>query len=294
MSSVAGSLFGSSGQERPSQQASGFAALPSDLQNVFRDLTLTAGDFIASTGDAFRPIDLTSQEIMVGEQFGLPFTDPAAYSQSVQSFLNPYRDIITQDINRDFEGAFNAANAAASQAGAFGSTRQMQALGDVERARSDAISRAMADQYGQALGQRQQSLGNLLGFGGLQRDLSLQQSQAPLNQLGAVSNIISPLLGTSTGTGRYTTQGSSGSVNDIASIAQLGMSLAGLFSDERLKKNIVKIGRKNNLDLYEYEYLWSPQKFIGYMAQEVKEKFPQAISYIGKYMTVDYGVINGK
>lgn len=72
------------------------------------------------------------------------------------------------------------------------------------------------------------------------------------------------------------------------------MSLAGLFSDERLKKNIVKIGHKNNLDLYEYEYLWSPQKFIGYMAQEVKKKFPEAISYIGKYMTVNYGVINGK
>lgn len=193
-------IFGGSETKQGSSSQSGYGALPENLKNIFSDLGETAGSFINRSGSNFMPMGLSEQEQMVENQFSMPFTDPAGFGETIRNFLNPYRDIITQDINRQYEDQFNASNAAASQAGAFGSSRQMNALSDIDRARSDAISRAMADQYQNALGQRQNTLSSILGFGGLERGLDLQRNQAPIQQLAALSNLLSPLLGASTST----------------------------------------------------------------------------------------------
>ena len=65
-------------------------------------------------------------------------------------------------------------------------------------------------------------------------------------------------------------------------------------SDIRLKKNITyKKKSKSGLNIYEFEYKWSPQKYIGVMAQEIKKIKPSAISKdIFGYMMVDYNQLD--
>ena len=63
------------------------------------------------------------------------------------------------------------------------------------------------------------------------------------------------------------------------------------FSDRRLKENIKKVGKANNgLPIYTYNYKNDPteQTHIGFMADEVEKKHPDAVGLAGGYKTVDY------
>lgn len=62
-------------------------------------------------------------------------------------------------------------------------------------------------------------------------------------------------------------------------------SLSGLpWSDRRLKENITSIGYENGHKIYKFNYIWSPEEYIGVMADEVM----QAAIKVGKYFKVDY------
>ena len=76
----------------------------------------------------------------------------------------------------------------------------------------------------------------------------------------------------------------------VGDIAAAGISK----SDRRLKKNIkYKSKSKSGLNVYEFEYNWSPQKYIGVMAQEVKKVKPSAVSEnIFGHMMVDYNQLD--
>ena len=123
MGGIVSSVFGSDAEERPSQSQnlSGFAALPSDLQDIFRNLAESTQPIIDNPASFFSPIDLTSQELLAQDLISQPFTDPLAFGATLQNIASPFEDLVTRNINRDFEDFFNAANAATSQAGAFGS-----------------------------------------------------------------------------------------------------------------------------------------------------------------------------
>lgn len=60
------------------------------------------------------------------------------------------------------------------------------------------------------------------------------------------------------------------------------------WSDQRLKKNIRALGEENGYPVYEFEYIWSPIRYIGVMAQDILTRCPEAIKKFGKYMAVDY------
>lgn len=60
------------------------------------------------------------------------------------------------------------------------------------------------------------------------------------------------------------------------------------WSDIRLKKNIIPAGEENGYPLYEFQYLWSPIRYIGVMAQDVMKKNPEAVLKFGKFMAVNY------
>jgi len=67
--------------------------------------------------------------------------------------------------------------------------------------------------------------------------------------------------------------------------------LKKIFSDERLKRDIVPLGIENGFNTYEFRYIWGTQKYKGVMAQEVMKTNPQAVdSIFGVYM-VDYDEI---
>jgi hypothetical protein len=158
--------------------------------------TYVMKDVIQNPDDYFRPMDMTAEEQLAQDAILAAFQDPQAYQQQVETFLSPYRNIISQDINKAFEAPQGALASRASEAGAFGSSRHRMGEADLERSRLDALSSALQSQYNVAQGQLQQGIGNLLGFGGFQRDLDLAQRQAPISAAQSYSNLlVNPYVG---------------------------------------------------------------------------------------------------
>lgn len=63
------------------------------------------------------------------------------------------------------------------------------------------------------------------------------------------------------------------------------------FSDERLKRDVSRIGERDGLGVYLFRYLWSPVWHVGHMAQEVIKSRPDAVHDVGGYLAVDYGAL---
>lgn len=79
-------------------------------------------------------------------------------------------------------------------------------------------------------------------------------------------------------------------VNNLLNIAATGAKAAAAFSDMRLKRNIQRIGEMpSGLPMYEFEYVWGPERFIGVMAQEALNYAPWAVAMDETgYLKVDY------
>lgn len=68
------------------------------------------------------------------------------------------------------------------------------------------------------------------------------------------------------------------------------ISTASIFSDIRLKRDVVPVGSLDNgIDLYRYRYLWDDQAYVGVMAHEVAQIAPDAVVH-GEdgYLRVNY------
>ena len=80
----------------------------------------------------------------------------------------------------------------------------------------------------------------------------------------------------------------------MAALGDIASNSKFITSDITLKKNIkYKSKSKSGLNIYEFEYNWSPQKYIGVMAQEVKKVKPSAVSEnIFGHMMVDYSQLD--
>ena len=57
------------------------------------------------------------------------------------------------------------------------------------------------------------------------------------------------------------------------------------------KENIKQVGVHKGFNIYEYNYLWSPKKWIGVIAQEVEKIMPEAVIKVNGYRFVNYGMI---
>lgn len=84
--------------------------------------------------------------------------------------------------------------------------------------------------------------------------------------------------------------------NGVGNALNFGLGVAGLFSDERLKTDIKKVGRTDKkagaLPVYTYRYKDDPTNVVrmGVMAQEVAKKKPEALGpTVQNFMTVNYG-----
>ena len=187
---------------------------------------------------------------------------------------------------------------------------------------------ALADaQLGRATGMRSYQLGEGQGLVGEQErirdrqlsDYLLSRSQ-PLSEIAtlsgqaapppaiattgldvpAVSVAPPPIFGAAQAQGLDANQRYNTATNAYgAQMAAIGSVLGGAagnpkLSDKTLKKNIkYKSKSKSGLNVYEFEYNWSPQKYIGVMAQEVKKVKPSAVSEnIFGHMMVDYSQLD--
>ena len=120
----------------------------------------------------------------------------------------------------------------------------------------------------------------------INRDMARYQYNvnAPQQALG---NYMSMISGDYGGT---TTQ--TGPKDNSAIIGALGSVASAFISDERLKENIEKVGSYKGLNVYEYNYLWSPVKWVGFIAQEVEKIIPEAVLNVNGFKIVDYGKIS--
>jgi Chaperone of endosialidase len=67
-----------------------------------------------------------------------------------------------------------------------------------------------------------------------------------------------------------------------------------LFSDERMKENIVRVGQTDSgLDIYTYNYIGNPASHMGVLAQEAMRKFPDAVTrHESGYLMVNYSKVS--
>ena len=71
--------------------------------------------------------------------------------EQIQPFINPFQDVVRDEINRAYDIAANEAAAGAIGAGAFGGGREGVQRAELERGRADALARAQAQAFGQGL-----------------------------------------------------------------------------------------------------------------------------------------------
>jgi len=69
------------------------------------------------------------------------------------------------------------------------------------------------------------------------------------------------------------------------------LGLVKMMSDRRVKENITQVGFFKSLPVYIFNYIWSPQKHIGFIAQEVEKVIPEAVGDIFGIKTVDYPLV---
>lgn len=137
----------------------------------------------------------------------------------------------------------------------------------------------------------------LSDLGAAQRSISQSQATAPLSLLQAQTALLSGLPlsqfvgSTTTGNSSGTTTSNPSLLQAIGQGAQTAANVAMLFSDRRLKENVKRIGRRpDGLGIYEYNYIWSPERQVGVMADEVQQVKPHAvIPHPSGFLMVDYG-----
>lgn len=193
MGSLVKGLFGgsTSKQKNTQQQSSvgGFSALPQDIQDKYRELIAPVQGVVENFQNYFKPVALGAEELKAQSML-----NPKNIQSNIQQYLNPFQKFITESINKQFEAPQSALTQRASEAGAFGGSKYRSGQADLEKSRLDAIGGANAQQYNNAYEQMQGGIAQLLGFGGLTRDLDLKRRQALPTAISFGSDILSRLL----------------------------------------------------------------------------------------------------
>jgi hypothetical protein len=203
----------------------------------------------------------------------------------------------------------NAINAAAAANGTLNSGNQLTALSNYNQGLANTTYNNYVSQLQPYLNQANTAasgIGNVYtGLGSGLNSNQLAQGNAALgvdtgigqawaNAENAAGNGASNLfggIGSLLGLGSNTVGG--GLLNGIGSgLSSLGSGIMGfLGSDERLKENISEVGELHDgQKVYSYNYIGDPTSRIGLMAQEVLDRYPDAVGDIGGgFLGVNYG-----
>lgn len=300
-----GGLFSSGGSRQNTVSTSGFQNLPGFGQDAFRDLVRGAQGFAIDDPSIFAPSDFNAMQMAGLNMMQAPQT-AEQYQQALAPYTNAFLGDVIGGLQSDLMENFNAARSgigsAASQAGAFGSTRQgvmeAEALGQTQDAFAREAGRLRAQNFADAGNMFRQDADRQFAAGSRMYDLAEQQRLAPITGLEFLANI---LQGSGfAGFGRPTTDSSGSSRNPgaLASPEGIGgtiMALGTLFSDERLKGNIDCLGDIKGLPVYSFRYLWDGDDTPlreGVMAQDVEEMFPDAVKELLGFKLVDYSKLS--
>ena len=109
------------------------------------------------------------------------------------------------------------------------------------------------------------------------------QSTAPQQQLANYMNMVQGNYGGET---VQTTPGQSA----LSSIGQMA-SIVKMFSDSRVKENLIPDGSWRGLNIYKFNYIGDGVQRRGVLAQDVEKLYPHAVSEEHGIKMVDYGAI---
>lgn len=208
-------LFGGSNQS--SQQTSGFGQLPASIQNAFTNLATQGTNTLAPTGGSPNSSLFTLPSLSAPSQSALnqiQNQDFAITPQSIQSGIseqmNPYNQSVINQIENAQNGQESQLSQYLTQAGQFGSNRGMLGASDISNQAANQIGSFLGNQYNTSLQNalttipqnNAQSAQGAVSGGQLQQSQALQNQQAPVSALAALSQIfgILPQSGGSTGT----------------------------------------------------------------------------------------------
>ena len=248
---------------------------------------------------------ITEANTLVESQLA-PLYKSALTSQDFTGYANDYRQNQLADLNESYRQGLNTAKGALVSKGLSSSSQGLDAL----QAFNKPYMQQQADINAQAPLQAQQMQSN-------QQNLATSQMSNAINALNNYYNTGNTFMGTASNASTsgnnynqwaypmqlaaYNTAQANQNANTGAMINAGGQVLGTalpyiLASDKNVKKNIVRIGEKNGINIYEFEYKTDkypelPEgKQIGVMAQEV-EHIPNAVIQGDKYKLVDYAVI---
>lgn len=212
--------------------------------------------------------------------------------------LNPYFDQARRSIDSQFAGsgrygsglhknalAETFGNIAANQ---YGQERahQMQAMGMAPALASQDYTDMQ--QLANVGASREQMAGQILGDRIDRFNFEQNKDQAKLADYMALIQGNYGGTSVSEADGGSNGNGLGQAVGTVASLA----SLAQMFSDRRLKKDIKEIGEVNGFPVYEFSYIWDDVKRIGFMAQDVIKKLPEAVETMANgFMAVNYKMV---
>lgn len=168
-------------------------------------------------------------------------------------------------------GALNAANARAVGQG-------LQGLEGVSRNATMQDTQRLFD-----IGERERGLrqrGMDLGYEDFERQRQ-HAIQGLQYMIGATSGVPQGMFGTTTTAPRQ-----DNTMQNVGTAIQGAATIASMFSDRRLKQDIIDLGG----GLYEFAYKWDPsERFVGVMADEVPERY--RITGMSGFDMVDYGLM---
>lgn len=279
---------------------SGFAGLPQEIQNAYKGLGTETSNILkgGNLGQYSAPTPLSAGEQSAIDKLYKGFTPDANQLQSDISLqMNPFDQYVIDEINRQSEAGLSGISALASGAGQLGSNRTLLGMNDVDLSRLNQIGTFKQGQYNTALqnalttlpqSRGQDAMAALTG-GTYGRNIDMGTRMAPITTLQELAKAIGVLPSS---TGQTQTGGTSGirEGNPLTSIGNLASIGATLFSDIRLKEDVVKV-KGGELPEYEFNYKGSKTRYRGVMAQDVIKVKPEAVNMDDGFYTVDYAAI---
>lgn len=157
--------------------------------------------------------------------------------------------------------------------------------GNVQEALYDYNTQLKNQALLQAYNQRLAGLTGLSGLPSAAPQIAQQMAEIGQTQAAGI-----------TAAGQAQQAGMQQGIGNLMGLGQLGISAygAGMFSDRRLKKNIKKIGKANDFNIYSWDWNVVAEKMglkgetIGVMADEIYETNPEAVSIVDLFLFVDY------
>lgn len=191
---------------------------------------------------------------------------------------NPYLKASTEDALGLARSSF-AGQYGGQAGGNLGNSGYQEALA---RTLGNVATNAYSNAYQQERGNQQAAMSAAPG-------LDMTKAQMPWmglqNYMGALSGGLGN-FGQSTNQQPYYQNNTANTLGALAG----GAGIYKMFSDRRLKSNIVKIGEDpRGFGIYEFDIFGQRQK--GVMADEIEKIIPKAVSEVSGYKVVDYGYL---